>query len=469
MTWERTVWIVGHKNPDTDSVCAAIAYADLKNKTEEGVFEAKRCGHMNEETKYVLEHFGVNAPSYISDVGAQIKDIELAITPGVDNHISMKNAWELMKQEKAVTLPVVREDGTLEGLIVNSDIAGSYMDVYDNHILGRARTQYKNMVETLEGQILCGNAHAYYTKGKVVVATATPEMMEEYIQEDDLVIVGNRYEVQLCAIEMNASCIIVCSDAPVSKTIVRLAQEKDCVLMTTPYDTYTVARLINQSIPIKYFMRKDRLITFHSDDYVEDVKEIMGRERHRDFPVLDEEGRYVGMLSRRRLLNMRRKQVILVDHNEKNQAVDGIEEAELLEIIDHHRLGSLETISPVYFRNQHLVCTSTIIYQMYLEKGVPVPEKIAGILCAAILSDTLMFRSPTCTALDKAAAEELARLAHVDIPVLAEHMFQAGSDFSSKSPDELLFQDFKTFLVSGKEFVVAQITSKTAEDIEELI
>lgn len=464
MNQEKKIWVLGHKNPDTDSICAAIAYADLKNKTDEGVYESKRAGQLNEETKYVLERFDVPAPGYVSDVGAQVKDIEIRGTAGVDSHISLKKAWELMKTENVVTLPVTKKTGELEGLIITGDIATSYMDVYDNKILGRARTQYKNIIETLEGTLLEGNEHGYFTKGKVVVAAASPEMMEEYIEDDDLVILGNRYEVQLCALEMNAGCIIVCSDAKVSQTIRKLARERGCVLITTPYDTFTVARLINQSMPIKYFMRKEHLITFETEEYVDDVKDIMSKERHRDFPILDPNGKYVGMISRRNLLNMKKKQVILVDHNERSQAVDGIAGAEILEIIDHHRLGSLETISPVFFRNQPLGCTSTIIYQMYQEKGVEVPKKIAGLLCAAIVSDTLMFRSPTCTVVDRMAAEALAAIAGVNIEELAANMFQAGSDFKSKSPEEIFYQDFKTFFSSDMEFGVGQIgaMSRTA-------
>lgn len=468
MDQEKKIWVIGHKNPDTDSICAAIAYTDLKNKTSSRVYEAKRAGQLNEESKYVLEYFNVAPPAYVTDAGAQVKDIEIRKTKGISSHISLKTAWEMMKAQNVVTLPITRENGTLEGLIITGDIATSYMDVYDNRILAKARTQYKNIAETLEGEILVGNEHGYFVKGKVVAATESPEMMEEYIEDDDMVILGNRYEVQLCAIEMNASCIIVCSDAKVSRTIQKLAEERGCIIITTPYDTYTVARLINQSMPVKYFMRMEHLITFETEEYVEEVREIMSKERHRDFPILDEEGKYVGMISRRNLLNMKRKEIILVDHNEKTQAVDGIDGAEILEIIDHHRLGSLETISPVFFRNQPLGCTSTIIYQMYQEHGIEISPTIAGLLCSAIISDTLMFRSPTCTQVDKEAAEALAELAGIKIEEHAKNMFQAGSNFKSKSPEEIFYQDFKTFYVSEKEFGVGQLSAMSEEELQEV-
>ncbi len=468
MEQEKSVWVIGHKNPDTDSICAAIAYADLKNKTGKLPYEPKRAGQVNEESLFVLGYFGFPIPEYVADVGAQVKDIEIRKTQGIGSNVSLKTAWEMMKEQNVVTLPITSRGGLLEGLIITGDIATSYMDVYDNRILSKARTQYKNIAETLEGEVLAGNSHGYFVKGKVVVGTESPELMEEYIEDDDMVILGNRYEVQLCAIEMNASCIIVSSGAKVSKTIQKLAEDRGCIIITTPYDTYTVSRLINQSMPVKYFMRQENLVTFETEEYIDDVKEIMSRERHRDFPILKEDGTYVGMISRRNLLNMKRKQVILVDHNERTQAVDGIDGAEILEIIDHHRLGSLETISPVFFRNQPLGCTSTIIYQMYLEQGIEIPKGIAGLLCSAIISDTLMFRSPTCTLLDRQAAEALARMAGIQVEEHAKRMFQAGSNLKSKTPEEILFQDFKTFQAEEMEFGIGQLTAMSMEGLQEV-
>ena len=465
---KKKVWVIGHKNPDTDSICAAIAYAELKNQVEEGTYEAKRAGHVNEETRYVLDYFQVQEPELVTDVGAQIKDIVYRKTEGVSSHISIKRAWELMKSLDVVSLPVTKSDRTLDGMIVTGDIAKSYMDVLDNSILATARTQFKNVVETMNGTLLTGNEHGYFVKGKVVVAAVTPDLMEEYIEDNDVVILGDRYESQFCALEMNASCLIVCSGAKVTKTIIQLAKEKHCMIISTPYDTFTVARLINQSMPIKYIMRKENLITFELDDYVDEVREVMSKVRHRDFPVMTEDGHYAGMISRRNLLNMQKKQVILVDHNEKSQAVDGIEGAEILEIIDHHRLGSLETISPVFFRNQPLGCTSTIIYQMYQEKGAVISKQIAGLLLSAILSDTLMFRSPTCTDVDRRAAEDLASIAGENIESLAKAMFEAGSDFKNKTAEEICYQDFKTFHVDEMGFGVAQLSSVSQPELKKV-
>lgn len=465
---KKKVWVVGHKNPDTDSICAAIAYANLKNQADGNRYEAKRAGELNEETKYVLDTFGVKSPGLITDVGAQVKDIEIRKTPGVSGKISLKRAWEMMKEQNVVTLPVTDKENNLEGLIITGDIATSYMDVYDNSILSRAKTQYQNIVDTLDGTMLCGNEHAYFMKGKVVVGSANPETMEQFLEDDDLVIMGNRYDAQICALESNASCIVIAGSPQVPKTIVKMAEEKHCVLITTDYDTYTAARLINQSMPIKFFMRREQLVTFKTEEYIDEVREIMSKEKHRDFPVLDEDGKYIGMISRRNLLNMKKKQLILVDHNEKTQAVDGIGGADILEIIDHHRIGSLETMSPVFFRNQPLGCTATIIYQMYQEQKVAIDKKVAGLLCSAILSDTLMYRSPTCTPLDKAVAEELAQIADINIEEHAKAMFQAGSDFGSKTPEEIFYQDFKTFSQDGVEFGVGQLSAMTQEELEQV-
>ena len=468
-TESKKVWVVGHKNPDTDSICAAISYAYLKNQSgDKKTYVAKRAGAVNEETRYVLERFGVEEPPLVSYAGAQIKDINIRKTAGVSNQISLKRAWELMKKLEVVTLPVTNQFGKLEGVIVTKDIATSYMDVLDNCVLSKARTQYKTIAETIDGEVYAGNEHAHFVRGKVVIATSNPEYMADYIEDDDLVILGDREEAQMQAIRSNASCIIIGGGLEVAEEVKKLAEKRDCVIITTPFDTFSVARLINQSMPIKQYMTRRELVTFDIDDYVDDVKDVMSRVRHRDFPVLGSNGNYVGMISRRNLMNMQKKQIILVDHNEKSQAVDGIGEAEILEIIDHHRLGSLETVSPVYFRNQPLGCTSTIIYQMYQEQGVEIPKEIAGLLLSAIISDTLMFRSPTCTPLDKSVAKRLAEIADVDIEDHAKKMFRAGSDFKNKTTEEIFYQDFKIFHTEDCDFGVAQISAMSGEELEQI-
>ena len=470
MTVDKTkkTIVIGHKNPDTDSICSAICYANLKQITSGGEYVPGRAGHVNSETQFVLDYFGMAAPKETQTVKTQVKDIAIRETKGVAKNISLKKAWNLMQDAGVVTIPAVTEDNVLEGLITVGDITRSYMNVYDSSILSKACTQYTNIIETLEGAMLIGDEREYFKEGKVLIAAANPDMMEYYIEKHDLVILGNRYESQLCAIEMEAGCIIVCEGAGVSMTIKKLAQERGCTVITTPYDTYTAARLINQSMPISFFMKTENLITFDTDDYIDDIKEVMASKRHRDFPILDKNGKYKGMISRRNLLGARGKNVILVDHNERSQAVDGMENANILEIIDHHRLGTVETMGPVFFRNQPLGCTATIIYQMYKEAGVTIENKIAGLLCSAIISDTLLFRSPTCTPVDKDAAMKLAAIAGIDVEQLANKMFAAGSKLKGKSDAEIFYQDFKRFTAGKIAFGVGQITSLNAGELNEL-
>ena len=463
----RPVLVMGHKNPDTDSICAAITYANLKREITGGDYIAARAGHLNEETQFVLSHFGVEVPAYIKDVRTQVRDMEIRMLEGTSANLSLKNAWAKMRDANVVTL-CVTEGNQLTGIVTTNDIVETYMDVIDPKILSEAKTCYKNIVETLDGELIVGDVEDVLTRGKVVIAAANPDMMENVIEEGDVVILGNRYDMQLCAIEMNAGCIIVCEGASVAKTIQIQAQEHGCKIIMTPHDTFVVARLINQSMPVEHIMKTDNLVSFHMDDFIEDIQEVMASMRHRYFPVLDKNDNYIGMISRRNFLGAKKKQLILVDHNEKNQAVNGADGAEILEIIDHHRLRTIETAGPVFFRNQPLGSTCTIIYLMYKEYGVEINKTIAGLLLAAILSDTLMFRSPTCTKIDKKAGEELASIAEIDFEAFAKEMFHAGSNLSGKTAKEILHQDFKKFTVDDMTIGIGQINSMSAEELVEI-
>lgn len=458
--------VVGHKNPDTDSICSAIAYANLKNLLKPDSAVAKRAGKINNETAFVLNYFNLATPELLEDVNTQVMDIEYRKTPGIKDSISIKEAWKMMRELDVVTLPIVGRSNLLEGIITINDIAKSYMDEYDNTILAKAKTPYSNLVEVLEGELVAGNLHNHIVNGKVIIGAANPHMIEHWISHDDIMIVEDRVDTQICGIEMGVGCLILCLDSPVNPLVLQLAKERECSVITTKLDTYSVARQINQSIPVRYFMRKEHLITFELEETVDSIKEIMSTKRHRDFPVVDDWGHYYGMVSRRNLLALRKKKVILVDHNEKSQAIDGIEEAEICEIIDHHRLGSLQTISPVYFRNQPVGCTATIIYQMYQENNQVIEKEIAGILCAAILSDTLLFRSPTCTPLDEETAKTLAKIAEIELESFAMEMFEAGSSLKNKTPEELFNQDYKTFQVDNIGIGVSQISSINQRELD---
>lgn len=461
---KEKIYVIGHKNPDTDSICSAIAYADLRQKVTGQVHEAKRAGHVNDETAYVLDRFGVEAPKLLTDVRLQVRDLDIHEMQGLKPNASIRDTWERMRQEQAKTLPIVKDD-ELVGVVSTGDIAKSYMDVYDSEILSKARTQYRNIVKTLDGTMITGNEHGYFMRGKVAIGASSPNLMEEFIEKDDLVILGDREEAQACAVNIDASCMVICKDAEVSPKLIQKAKEQSIVIIQTPYDTFTTARLINQSIPVKFYMTSGPLTMFRMNDYVDDIKDIMAKKRFRDFPILDRHGRFKGFISRRRFLGASKKKVILVDHNERSQAVDGIEEAEIIEIIDHHRLGDIETVSPIMFRNQPVGCTATIINQMYEENEIEVPREIAGLLCGAIISDTLLFRSPTCTPLDERTAKKLAKISDIDLEQMAQEMFNAGSNLKGKSAEDICFQDFKQFTVNDTIFGVGQITSMSKEEL----
>ena len=459
------VVVIGHRNPDTDSICSAIAYAELKNKTSDLICEPRRAGKMNQETEFVLKKFGVRPPRMCTDVNPKIRDVDYREMPGIPGSTSLRRAWEIMRDQQIDTLPVTSPDNELEGVITVKDIATANMDVFDTGILAKSLTSYKNILETLDGAMVVGDENAMCTTGHIRIGTATPEMLESTVEKGDIVILTNRYESQLCAIEKEASLLIICNGSKVGRTIQRIAEETGVAIMTTPVDTYAAGKLISQCAPISYYMTRNDIMKFTLVTPVADVTRVMAKVRHRYFPILDEDGKYCGMVSRRNIINLQKRRIILVDHNEATQAVEGFDQAEILEIIDHHRIGSLETSGPVYFRNQPVGCTATIITQMYDENGVEIPPKTAGLLLAAILSDTLVFRSPTCTPLDEATAKRLAKTAGVEINEFASEMFEAGEKLDGKTPEEVFLQDFKVFMCGDIRFGVAQGSYMTRKNL----
>ena len=459
------VVVIGHRNPDTDSICSAIAYAELKNRTSTLVCEPRRAGKMNQETEFVLKKFGVTPPRMCTDVNPKIRDVDYREMPGIPGSTSLRRAWKIMRDQQIDTLSITSADNELEGIITVKDLATANMDVFDTAVLAKSRTSYKNILETLNGTMVVGDADAVCTTGHIKIGTATPEMLESSVEKGDIVILSNRYESQLCAIEKEASLLIICNGAKVGRTIQRIADETGVAIMTTPVDTYAAGKLISQCAPISYYMTRDNILKFTLVTPVADVLRVMAKVRHRYFPILDEDGKYCGMVSRRNVIALRKRRIILVDHNEATQAVEGFDQAEILEIIDHHRIGSLETSGPVYFRNQPVGCTATIITQMYDENGVDIPPQIAGLLLAAILSDTLAFRSPTCTPVDENTAKRLAKIAGVDIEEFSTEMFEAGEKLDGKTPEEVFLQDFKVFMCGDIRFGVAQGSYMTRKNL----
>ena len=457
----RPIYVIGHRNPDTDSVCSAIGYADLKRRLTGGDYRAVRCGHLNDETKFVLSRFGLKPPEYVKDIRIQVMDMDIKKVPGASPLLSLKNAWKAMHDAQVVTL-CITEDDTLKGLITLGDIVESYMDTYDNGILAKSGTPYSNIIETLEGTLLSGDASGNVEGGRVVVS----QVGAAGVKEGDIVIIPDGAEDSYECLKAGASCLITCSGTRPSDEVRNLASDRGVRIIETRYDAFSVSRMIDQSIPVVYFMKTQNLVTFRLNDYVDDVRPVMAQAHHRYFPILDEKGSYVGMISRRNLLGAKRKQVILMDHNEKNQAVTGIDSASILEIIDHHRLSAVETVSPVFFRNQPLGSASTIVYLMYKEAHVEVKPEIAGLLCAATLSDTLIYKSPTCTDIDIQCGNELAHIAGIMQDEFAREMFRAGSDFEHKTGEELLKRDFKKFTIEGYSVGISQVNAMMKEEID---
>jgi manganese-dependent inorganic pyrophosphatase len=476
LTGKNRVYVVGHKTPDTDSVCAALGYAHLKNAVaRDAEFVPCRAGHISEETAFVLERFNAKPPEYLADVRARVEDVDMRRLQGVPEDTTLRKAWALLKERNIVTLPVTEKalDGTgehIRGLVTVKDIGKVYLDNNSPALLSESGASYQNVREVLDAEIAVDNGQTHFGEGRVIVAAAEAESLADFIEVGDIVIVSNREEAQKIAIGHGAGCIIVTMGAEISPDIRQMAKARGCLVISTPHDTYAVARLINQSIPVGYAMLRDGIITFKTTDYLGDVKKTMSKVRHRDFPVLDDKGHFIGMISRRFLLDAGHKKVILVDHNEQSQAVDGIEEAEILEIIDHHRLGSMETLNPVFFRNQPVGATSTIIFQMYKEHGIKIENPWAGLLCSGIISDTLLFRSPTTTQFDKLAAMELANIAGIDLENYASELFHAGSgdEFSDADPVARIFKDFKTFNVNELQIGIGQINFMDQERLTEM-
>ncbi len=457
--------IFGHKNPDTDSICSAISYCWYKEQTDpEHSFEARRCGNVNRESQYVLDYWKMPTPRLCTSVSPQVKDIDFRLEPGINAEMSLRDAWHLMQERDIESFCITDEENNLEGVLSITDIMNANMQLHNNTVLSDAKTTYKNVIDTMEAELILGDPDNVIEAGRIFVGTS-PEVIEEYVSEGDIVLVTNRYESQMCAIECGASCVIICTGSTAGKTVLSRAKERDCSILSTPYDTYMAARLVSMAIPVRHIMTPtEKLLQFSVNTYVEDAKKIMASVRHRYFPVLDLDGKYLGMVSRRNILNVHPKKVILVDHNEFGQTDDGMEEAEILEIIDHHRIGNVETAGPAYCRMEPVGCTNTIIWTMMQEKGLTPPKQIAGLMLSAILSDTLCFRSPTCTARDVNAAEALAKIAEVEVNAYATQMFEAGEDLTGRTAEDVFFADFKVFTFGDVKFGVSQSTFMTEKN-----
>ena len=453
-----TIYITGHRNPDTDSIVSAMAYAALKNALGDRQYQAARLGQVSDETQAVLERFGVNPPQLITNLRTQVQDLDYDTPPLLSPGATISRAWQTMQADKISALPVVNEDGTLYGMISAGDVASSDVaSVGDPYIKG---IPVYNLLSVLEGRILNKSGEMKdVISGEVTIALPTGRENLIFSDQDSIVVCGDQPDMISRALELNVNCVIVCQ-AEVCQEL--LERETETCIISTPFDAYRVVRLICQAMPISGICKRQDLVYFHLEDYIADVKNKVLESRFRAYPILDENERVVGMLSRFHLLRPRRKRVILMDHNEQAQSVAGLDQAEILEIVDHHRLADIETKNPIYVRNEPVGSTNTIVAGMYQEKGLMPSETMAGLMAAAIVSDTGMFKSPTCTQRDIDVANRMARIANVSLEELGQAIFSAtcGDD---KTVEAMLGTDYKEFHIAGHNLAVSQITCMDSE------
>ncbi|WP_278600409.1 putative manganese-dependent inorganic diphosphatase [Clostridium tertium] len=457
------IYVTGHKNPDSDSICAAFSYAEFKNKTGKLPAIPVRLGNVSQETQYILDYFGVEAPQLLKTVKLKVEDLEFdKITP-VSPEISLKTAWTIMRDKNIKTLPVADENDHLLGVLAVSNLTSCYMDIWDNRILAKSNTSFENIVDTLSAKEIYVNTERKTFPGKIVVSAMKPESMKDHIEAGDIAIVGDREEVQDALLDLNISLLIITGSHTPTNKVIEKAKKSNISVITTPHDSFTASRLIVQSIPVGYVMIKDKLVTFSTDELVEDVKKVMIDTRYRSYPVISENGKVLGTVSRYHLISNYKKKIIQVDHNERSQSVDGLEEAEILEIIDHHRVADIQTSGPLYFRSEPIGSTSTIVGKCFFENGIRPSKQAAGLLCGAIISDTLLFRSPTCTPQDKSICLKLAEIAGINVEEFAKEMFKAGTSLKGKTVEQIFNQDFKPFGIEDTRVGIAQVNTMDIE------
>lgn len=465
---KNIIYITGHKNPDTDSICSAIAYAEFKNKTGKIPALPIRLGEINRETQFILNYFNVEVPELVTTVKTQISDLDIDIVAPISPDISLKMAWSIMKKNNIKTLPVIDENERLAGVASISNLAASYLDIWDNSLLAKSNTTLENILDTLSAKCVYKPACNFRITGKIIVAAMHPESTKSVIEVGDVAICGDRDDTQCLIINSKASLLVITGNHTPTDEVINLAKTSDCTIILTPFDTFTASRLITQSIPIDYVMTKKSLVNFNTDDFIEDIKYIMIETRYRSYPVIDENNKVVGSISRFHLISENRKKIILVDHNERTQSVAGLEDAEILEIIDHHRIADVQTGLPIYFRNEPVGSTSTIVASIFFENGIRPSRNAAGVLCAAIISDTLLLKSPTATLVDELILKRLAQIANLNVEEFAKEMFKAGTSLEGKTAQEIFYQDFKTFSLNTFKIGVSQVGTMYIEGFDPL-
>ncbi|MBS6796610.1 MAG: putative manganese-dependent inorganic diphosphatase [Coprobacillus sp.] len=458
------VYVSGHRNPDTDSICSAIAYSYLLNATNKYNAIPVRLGEINRETEYVLKRFGVEHPVLLKTVKQKVEDLNYDKVTVFSKDLTLKTAWFLLKQQNLKSAPILDEHGQLLGLLSTSNIIEGYMDQWDSEVLKKAKTPVENVIDTLEANVIYLNESLKVVEGDIHIAAMSGSEAKKRIHENDVVIVGgDRSDDLEELISVKPSLIVLTGSLTADENVVKKCEEQGISIISTPFNTYQTSQQIVQAIPVEYVMIKGDIKTFSTDDTLDYMKEVMSETRYRGYPVIDLNNRCVGSISRFALLKGLRKKVILVDHNERGQSIPGIEEADILEIVDHHRVADIQTVGPLMFRGEPLGSTATIVTKMFDELDVEMPSYIAGLLLGAVVSDTLLFKSPTCTPVDTKIAKKLAKIAGVDIQEFAMEMFKAGTSLVGKTVDEIFNQDFKKFSFDNLQVGVAQVNSMDIE------
>lgn len=454
------IYVTGHKNPDSDSICAAYSYAEFKNLTGDTKAVPVRLGNVSQETQFVLDYFGAKAPELLKTVRLMVEDLNFDKINPVLPTLSLKSAWNVMKENNMKTLPVADENNHLLGVLSVSNLTSCYMDMWDNTILSKSNTTLENILDTLSATACYINENLKTFPGKIVVSAMDPKSMVDHINAGDIAIVGDREEAQVALIDKKVSLMIVTGSHTPCENIITLARENSVTVIVTPHDSFTTSRLIVQSVPVEYVMAKENIVSFTNNDLVDDIKDAMAQTRFRSYPVIDENDRVLGMVARYHLISKHKKKVIQVDHNERGQSVDGLEDAEVLEIIDHHRVADIQTSNPIFFRNEPIGSTSTIVAKCFFERGLTPSKTAAGLLCSAIISDTLLFRSPTCTPQDEEICRRLAEIAGISsVEDYAKEMFKAGTSLKGKTVEQIFNQDYKPFSIEDIKVGIAQVNT----------
>ena len=462
----KPIYTIGHRNPDTDSICSAIGYAHLKQALGENVVAA-RAGKVNAETKYALEHFRVEQPLLLTDLYPRVKDITLDCQIVVKQHDTLRHLGEVMREHNLKSVPVTDSKGVLVGIVTVSDLADRYFQELGMQNLANMRVRYRDIIQATDSKVLVSGEEGEFIKGNVRIAAGSLKTIKSIIKDNDIVLIGDRHdETIIDCVNLGIACLVVTGNGRVSADVIEAAEEKHVFVLSTPYDTYTVARLINQCVPIRRIMH-DNPVCFKPLDLLSDIKGTMEETNFRNYPVV-ENGHIVGLVSRDQLMVPERERVIMVDHNERGQAVEGIEEATILEIIDHHRLGGIQTSEPIRTYVEPVGCTATIVANMHWQRDVDIPASIAGLLLSAIISDTVLFKSPTCTDYDRKTAQRLAEIADVDLHEYGLAMLKAGSGIGDMTPSEIAKNDLKEFRIGDYRIIVSQISVMDEKEVMEL-